>query len=149
MRPKLITPRNLILLLLAAAVFGGLARWGSLGFPLPGQAVPSTAGKLAFVTEKDGKADIALLDPATSTISPLSTDGQEYDEPSFTPDGSVLFFTGERNAVRPIIATESHPGRTVGALPRTPAPQNEPPPHQEGSASPRGRAGLFCAWGHG
>ncbi|MGC4045856.1 MAG: hypothetical protein QM758_18860 [Armatimonas sp.] len=132
MRPKLITPRNLILLLLAVAVFGGLARWGSLGFPLPGQSVPSTAGKLAFVTEQDGKSNIALLDPATSTVSPLTTDGLANEEPAFTPDGSVLFFTGDRGGTRQIVATDATPGRTVVALTRTTSTKQQPQARPDG-----------------
>lgn len=133
MRPKLITPRNFILLLLAAAVFGGLARWASLGFPLPGQGVPSTAGKLAFISEKDGKADLALLDPDTGAVSPLTKDGQANDEPAFTPDGSVLFFTGDRAGIRQIVATDATPGRTVVALTRTTTTKQQP------QARPNGR----------
>ncbi len=128
MRPKILTPRNLILLLAACAVFGGLARWGSLGFPLPGQAVPSTAGKLAFVAETDGgKSDLFLADPKTEAApASLTTDGQSNREPIFAPDGSHLFFTTERGGLRQLAVIDATSGRKVIPLTRTSTAKQQP-----------------------
>jgi hypothetical protein len=126
MRPKLLTPRNLILLLLATTVLGGLARWGSLGFPLPGQGVPSTAGKLVYVTAKDDREDLALLDPATSTSVAMTTDGQANDEPEFNPDGTVLYYTAERGGIRQLCVMDAAPGRHQVALTRTTTTKQQP-----------------------
>ena len=62
MRPKLFTPRTFLLAILALGIFGGLAYWGSRGFPLPFAGVPSTAGKIAFAWEQEGKTELYLVD---------------------------------------------------------------------------------------
>jgi hypothetical protein len=128
MRPKILTPRTLILLLSALAVFGGLARWGSLGFPLPGQEVPSTAGKLVFLAEKEsGKSDLFLTDPrADATPARLTTDGQTNREPTFAPDGSHLFFTTDRGGLRQLAVMDAAPDRKVIPLTRTSTTKQQP-----------------------
>jgi hypothetical protein len=127
MRPKILTPRTLILLLAALAVFGGLARWGSLGFPLPGQAIPSTAGKLAFLSERDGKSDLYLLDPKTDTApARLTTDGQANREPTFGADGAHLFFTTERGGLRQLAVMDAAPERKITPLTRTSTAKQQP-----------------------
>ena len=55
MKPKRITPRNIILLLVAFTIVALLARWGSLGFPIPGTAIPSTSGKLVVTATKGNR----------------------------------------------------------------------------------------------
>jgi hypothetical protein len=132
MRPKLLTPRRLILFLIATVAVVGLARWASLGFPFPGQGVPSTAGKLAFVAAESGKANIALLDPKEGVAQKLTTDGQGNDEPIFSTDGNTVYFTSERGGVRQLCAMDAAPGRIIAALTRTSTTKQLPRPQADG-----------------
>ncbi len=61
MKPKRITPRNIILLLVAFTIVALLARWGSLGFPIPGTAIPSTAGKLVVSATRGKSSDLFMM----------------------------------------------------------------------------------------
>lgn len=118
MRPKIFTLRNLLLVLAALSIFGGLAYWGSKGFPLPFSGVPSTAGKLAFVWEKDGQTDLYLGDPKGGEPQRLSNDKAREAEVDFSFNGQHLAFTAERGEsdVRQVCLTEAAPGRKTIAL---------------------------------
>jgi WD40-like Beta Propeller Repeat len=118
MRPKIFTFRNFLLVALASSIFGGLAYWGFKGFPLPFAAIPSTAGKFAFVWEKDGQSDIYLASPTGGEPERLSNDKSREAELDFSEDGQHLAFTAERgqSGVRQLCLTEAAPGRKTIVL---------------------------------
>ena len=126
MRPKFITPRNLALILIAAVTFTGLALWGSLGFPLPGQGVPSTAGKLAFVSESGGKSTIRLTGTDGANIAALTPEEETAGEPTFSPNGQQVLFTGERDGIRQLCLMDAAAGRKIVALTRTRSTKQQP-----------------------
>lgn len=120
MRPKLFTLRNLILLLMALAIFGGLAYWGSKGFPLPFGGVPSTAGKIAFGSDRDGQPELYLVDTTTKEITRLTNSEAREAELAFSADGQHLTFTSNiGGTVRQVCLTEAAPDRKLVALTRT------------------------------
>jgi len=61
MKPKRITPRNIILLLVAFTIVALLARWGSLGFPIPGTAIPSPSGNLVVTATQGNATDLYMM----------------------------------------------------------------------------------------
>ena len=77
MRPKLLTPRNAILFLLAFTILVGLVRWVQNGMRLPGQGVPSTAGKLVFVSTRNGHPDLWMMDRDGGNAVALSVERPE------------------------------------------------------------------------
>jgi hypothetical protein len=128
MRPKLFTVRNFLLFFLAAGIFGGLAYWGSLGFPLPGERVPSTVGKLVFVSDrKGGHDDLYLMDGRDGgNVQPLTDDAEADGEPRFSADGQQIVFTGERGGIRQVCLMKAAPGQRVVALTRTSSTKEHP-----------------------
>lgn len=128
MRPKIFTLRNFFLALAALGTFGGLAYWGSKGFPLPFAAVPSTAGKLAFVWEKDGQSDIFLATPGSGDPERISNDKAREAELDFSADGQHLTFTSERgeSGVRQVCLSEAASGRKQLALTETQSTKEYP-----------------------
>ena len=97
MKPKNLSPKNILLCLAAVCIFGLLARWGSLGFPLPGSSVPSTAGKLVVTASVDGKSDVFLLEAkAGSPLVNLTNDEPDDGEPFFSTSGQTIAFTSNR-----------------------------------------------------
>ncbi len=128
MRPKLFTFRNFLLLIAAVGIFGGLAVWGSRGFPLPFVGVPSTEGKIAFTLEKDGQTDIFLVAATGGTPIQLNNDSAFDSELSFSKDGQQLAFTADRGqaGVRQVCLTEAGQGRKVLALTTTQSTKETP-----------------------
>jgi hypothetical protein len=128
MRPKIFTLRKLILLLLALGIFGGLAWWGYRGFPLPFGGVPSTAGKLAFVWEKDDQTDLYLASATGGEPVRLTSDAAQESELAFSPDGQQLTFTSDRQqgGVRQVGLTEAAPARKLITLTTTQATKEQP-----------------------
>lgn len=128
MRPKLLTPRTFLLATLALCIFGGLAYWGSQGFPLPFAAVPSTAGKVAFVWEQEGKTDLYLADSKAGAPTRLTTNEAQESELAFSLNGQQLAFTADdaRDGVRQVKLTEAAPGRKLITLTTTQATKEQP-----------------------
>ncbi len=97
MKPKRITPRNIILLLVAFTIVALLARWGSLGFPIPGTAIPSTAGKLVVTATKNNVADLYMMNANDgSSLVQLTTDEPIEGEPILDSNGQTIAFTSNR-----------------------------------------------------
>ncbi len=97
MKPKRITPRNIILLLVAFTIVALLARWGSLGFPIPGTAIPSTAGKLVVTATKNNVADLYMMNANDgSSLVQLTTDEPVEGEPILDSNGQTIAFTSNR-----------------------------------------------------
>ncbi len=97
MKPKRITPRNIILLLVAFTIVSLLARWGSLGFPIPGTAIPSTAGKLVVTATKNNVADLYMMNAKDgSSLVQLTTDEPVEGEPILDSNGQTIAFTSNR-----------------------------------------------------
>ncbi|WP_395089204.1 hypothetical protein [Armatimonas sp.] len=113
MRPKIFTFRSFLLALAALGILGGLAFWGYRGFPLPFVGVPSTAGKIAFVWEKDGQSDIYLASATGGEPTQLTRDTTLEGELAFSADGQRLVFTEDhgQSGVRQVCLTEAAPGR--------------------------------------
>ncbi|MBC7807978.1 MAG: PD40 domain-containing protein [Akkermansiaceae bacterium] len=126
MRPKLITPRKLILGLVAVLIATGLFMWqqngGKLDFIDP---VPSTAGKIAFVRG----GDLYMADGATgeNTIA-LTNDARGADaEPSWSENGGQLALTSDRNGVvRQLYITNAVPGAKVAVLTNSSTTKEQP-----------------------
>ncbi len=97
MKPKRITPRNIILLLVAFTIVSLLARWGSLGFPIPGTAIPSTAGKLVVTATKNNVADLYMMNAKDgSSLVQLTSDEPVEGEPILDSNGQTIAFTSNR-----------------------------------------------------
>lgn len=133
MRPKIFTFRKFLLLVAALGIFGGLALWGSKGFPLPFVGVSSTAGKLAFTWEKDGQTDVYLVSATGGEPVQLNTDAAVEGELAFSQDGQQLAFTADRgqSGVRQVCLTEAGAGRKVIALTTTQSTKEFPVFHGE------------------
>ena len=93
MKPRFFTIRNFFLMIVAASVFGGLAYWINQGMPLPGQGVPSTAGKIAYVSTQNGHADLFMMNADGSNSVALTNDEAEDHSPLFSPNGTEITFT--------------------------------------------------------
>ncbi len=126
MRPKLFTPRNLILalvaLLLAAAWFVWQRGGGKLAFI---DSVPSTAGKIVFA--RDG--DLYMADGATGEKSVALTDGGKGadGEPAWSEDGETLALTSDRGGVvRQLYNMNAVPGANVAVLTNSSSTKEQP-----------------------
>lgn len=127
MRPKQLTFKNIILLLAAIAIVAGLARWGSLGFPMPGAGVPTTKDRILFVSDRGGHNDIWLMDAKPGgKAEALTSDPMDDREPVFSPDGQTVVFTSNRQknqlglfgpgVVRHLFVMQSAPGQALNPL---------------------------------
>lgn len=97
MRPRLFTLRNFLLLAVAGAIFGGMAYWVSKGMPVPGARIPSTAGKIAFVSDRSGHKDLWMMDGATGQNAvALTNDEPEDRQPAWSASGDRLTFISTR-----------------------------------------------------
>jgi hypothetical protein len=113
MRPKLITPRKIILFLVAVTILIGLVRWVQNGMRLPGQGVPSTAGKLVFVSTRNGHPDLWMMDKDGGNAVALMNDAAEDRQPVFSPNGQEIAFTSAgRSGTNPqAFVMDAAPGR--------------------------------------
>jgi dipeptidyl aminopeptidase/acylaminoacyl peptidase len=113
MRPKLFTPRNAILFLCAVTILFGLIRWVQEGMRLPGQGVPSTAGKIVYVATANGHPDLWMMDKDGSNAVALMNDEAEDRQPSFSPNGQEITFTSaKRNGANPqVYVMDAAPNR--------------------------------------
>ncbi|MBC8142890.1 MAG: PD40 domain-containing protein [Armatimonadetes bacterium] len=114
MRPQLITPRKIILALLAVVSFVALVVWLQSGGKVALlDAVPSTAGKIAWI--RDGDLLMATADgtnPAT-----LTTGTSEDNEPAWSPGGDTLTLSSNRDGVsRQVYVMNAVPGAKVAVL---------------------------------
>lgn len=97
MKPKRITPRNIILLLVAFTIVAFLARWGSLGFPIPGTAIPSTSGKLVLTATKGNATDLYMMNAKDGgSLVQLTSDEPVEGEPILDSNGQTITFTSNR-----------------------------------------------------
>lgn len=96
MRPRIFTLRNILLLLVAGAVFGSLAYWLSIGAPIPGPRIASTEGKIAFVSDRSGHEDIYLMDRDGSNPVAITNDEAEDSQPAWSPHGNRIAFISNR-----------------------------------------------------
>jgi Tol biopolymer transport system component len=55
---------------------------------------------LAFVSEKDGNAEIYVTDPGGRNVRRLTTHPATDTEPTFSPDGQYLLFVSDRDGIR-------------------------------------------------
>jgi TolB protein len=44
-------------------------------------------GRIAFTSRRDGRYVVCVFDPAENTNEPVVTDGADYEDPSWAPDG--------------------------------------------------------------
>jgi hypothetical protein len=129
MRPRLITARNILLFLVAASVFGGLAYWVQKGMPLPGYEVPSTAGKLVFVSDRGGNPDLWMMNAdGSGAATALTNDAATDRAPAWASDGKLLAFISEnRVGVNPqVFEVAPVPGSKVAQVTRTDSAKDSP-----------------------
>ena len=103
MRPRLITLPKILLFLVACGVVGGMVWWTRAGKPLPGSGVPSTAGKIAFISDRNGHNDLFFMG-ADGKDAPVALTNDEADdnEPTWSATGSEIAFTSaSRKGVSP------------------------------------------------
>ncbi|MDX1935375.1 MAG: DPP IV N-terminal domain-containing protein [Capsulimonadales bacterium] len=87
-------------MLVAVGIFGGLAYWLHEGMPLPGQTVPSTKGKIAFISNRNGHTDLFLMNGAAgSEPVAITNDDAEDSQPAFSPTGKEIAFVSVRRGV--------------------------------------------------
>lgn len=136
-------------LALAGALAGALAtREGAIPVPLVrpltytgqdfGPAASPDGRLVAFVSERDGRRRIWLLQLATGVEEPLTT-GPDDTEPRFSPDGGSLLFTRGEAGVESlwrISAVGSEPRRLLS-------------PAIAGDFSPDGRRLGYSTYAHG
>jgi dipeptidyl aminopeptidase/acylaminoacyl peptidase len=126
MRPRF-TPQKALLLLAALAIFGGLALWVSRGAPLPGPTIPSTAGKIAFVSDQDGNAELWLIEgTGAANADRLTNDPQEDRSPAWSPDGQDLAFISNRRGGYQVFLLEARPGADPRPLTITSSSKDSP-----------------------
>jgi len=129
MRPRIVTPRNIALLLVAVSIFFGLAVWGSRGFPLPFGNVPSTAGKIVFVSNRSGKHnDLWMMNAKDGGDAIALTDDTPSDgEATFSPAGDRIAFTSNRpGVVRQLCVINAQAGAGVSPLTNTSSYKEQP-----------------------
>lgn len=129
MRPKMFSSRRIILALLAVTIFSSLALWIKKGMPLPGRAVPSTAGKIAFVSTRGGKPDIWMMNSADgSSAVALTTDEAEDRSPAWNPTGSeIAFISGGRAGATPqVFRMDAVAGATPTQVSNTSTSKSDP-----------------------
>ncbi|MBC8102545.1 MAG: PD40 domain-containing protein [Cytophagales bacterium] len=130
MRPKIFTLRNALLLLVAVGVFSGMAYWLSVGAPLPGAGVPSTAGKIVFISDRGGKSDLWMMDAATGENAvALTKDAAADRQPTLNAVGSEVAFIseGRSGGVTPQVYTvDAKPDAKILPLTNTSATKEQP-----------------------
>jgi dipeptidyl aminopeptidase/acylaminoacyl peptidase len=130
MRPRLFTVRKVLLFLVAMGIFGSMAYWLSIGAPLPGAGVPSTADKIVFVSDRDGHSDLWMMDAATGENAVALTQDEATDrQPVFNSSGSEIAFVSEgRNGgvVPQIYTIDAKPESKAIPLTNTSASKEQP-----------------------
>jgi hypothetical protein len=129
MRPRLFTVRNAILFIFAACILGGLFQWVRNGMPLPGSGVPSTAGKIAFVSNRNGHTDLWMMNGADGAGAVALTDDPAEDRhPRFSPGGNEIVFTSAgRAGVNPqVFLMDAAPKRRPIPLTNTSSSKSAP-----------------------
>ena len=133
MRPKLLTPRNFILVLVAALIIIGFYRWIASGGRLFGIGeVASTAGKVLFVSDrKDAKTALYMMDgkEGAAEAVPITADGggSSDAEPAWSPDGGQIAFTSDRaGAVRQVFVVNAAAGQRIVNRTNTSATKEAP-----------------------
>ncbi|MES2459940.1 MAG: hypothetical protein V4671_05095 [Armatimonadota bacterium] len=130
MRPRLFTVRKVLLFIVAMGIFGSMAYWLSIGAPLPGAGVPSTADKIIFISDRDGHPDLWMMDGTTGENAVALTQDEATDRhPVFNAAGSEIAFVSEgRNGgvVPQIYTVDAKPGSKVLPLTNTSASKEQP-----------------------
>lgn len=129
MRPRLFTVRNALLFLIAVGIFAGLASWIKAGMPLPGTEVPSTNGKLVWVSDRSGHSDLWMADGKTGENAvALTSDDATEQTPVFSPNGSEVAFVAAKSATDTpqIYVMNAVSGANPIALTRTSATKQKP-----------------------
>lgn len=122
MRPGFFTLRRLLLLLVAVATAGGLSYWLRAGMPLPGQGIPSTAGKIAFISTRSGHPNLWMMNGADgSDAVALTQEAAQDSEPAWAKNGSEIAFTssGRTGQTSQIFYMDARPGARILPLTNT------------------------------
>ncbi|MBD0273909.1 MAG: PD40 domain-containing protein [Acetobacteraceae bacterium] len=127
MRPRF-TWHKALLLALALALVGGLFFWLSRGAPLiGGNKAPDTAGKIAFVSDKNGSADLWLMNGADGGEAvALTTDPTEDRSPAWSPRGDALAFISDRSGGYQVFVVEPRSGAEPRPLTITSSAKDAP-----------------------
>jgi dipeptidyl aminopeptidase/acylaminoacyl peptidase len=97
--------------------------------PLPGSAVPSTAGKVAFVSNRSGHVDLWMMNGADgSGAVALTNDAPEDRSPAWSPNGSEIAFvsTGRAGVNPQIFRIDAKPGSTALQVTNTSSSKDDP-----------------------
>lgn len=127
MRPHF-TWQKALLLALALALVGGLFFWLSRGAPLVGgTSAPDTAGKIAFVSDKNGSADLWLMNgTGKSGAVALTAEPTEDRSPAWSPTGDEIAFVSDRRGGYQVFVMEPRPGGAPRPLTITSSAKDAP-----------------------
>jgi Tol biopolymer transport system component len=77
---------------------------------------PSTRNKIAFVSDRDGDAEIFIMDRDSNNLQQVTHNSVGDRHPSWSPDGSQIAFTREGRGVYPDIFVISDDGSSEYSL---------------------------------
>lgn len=126
MRPRF-TPLNLGMLAVALLVLGTLAFWRSRGAPLLRAQVPSTAGNIVFVSDRNGSPDLWMMNGTTgANVTPLTRGPEEERAPVWSPNGRELAYVSNARGGYQIFLIEAQTGAAPRPLTITSSSKDSP-----------------------
>jgi Tol biopolymer transport system component len=97
-----------------------LSRWIAIlgpafGFAIaaPGASGPPSAGKIAFVSSRDGNPEIYTINTDGTDLTRLTNDPAIDEEPAWSPDGQRIAFVSRRSSAYPELYVMNADGSNV------------------------------------
>ena len=97
----------------------------ALGTSTAKAAFPGAAGLIAFVSDRDGNAEIHVMNPDGSGQTNITNNPASDSSPAFSPDGQRIAFTSSRDG-NPEIYVMAADGSDVARLTDNPASDSAP-----------------------